>query len=226
MSVVIAGGHGRVALMVSRLLAVRGERVSAVIRRPAQAGVVRDAGARPLLADLATASTEDLTELLTGARAVLYAAGAGLGVAPGQPAPVDHDSIVTFADAAEHAGVRRFVMLSVMGADPAARYRDNPLVETFLRARGRADENLLARSALATTVIRPAWFRDRPGTGMVHLAERTGVGDIAREDVAAVLATLLSTDSTSPRVLELIAGTTPVQDAVARHSPSRRPAPR
>ncbi|MFD6042678.1 NAD(P)H-binding protein [Streptomyces koyangensis] len=194
MSVVIAGGHGRVALTVSRLLAVRGERVSAVIRRPEQAGAVRDAGARPLVADLATASTEDLTAFLTGARAVLYAAGAGLGVAPGQPDPVDHDAIVTFADAAEHAGVRRFVMLSAMGADPAARYRENPLVETFLQARGRADENLLARSALATTVIRPAWFRDRPGTGMVHLAERTGVGDIAREDVAAVLATLLSTD--------------------------------
>ncbi|MFH9269021.1 NAD(P)H-binding protein [Streptomyces sp. NPDC017546] len=219
MSVLIAGGHGRVALMVSRLLGDRGERVRALIRRPEQAGRVRAAGARPLVADLATATATDLAGHLSGARAVLYAAGAGLGDAPGRPHPVDHDAIITFADAAERAGVRRFVMLSTMGADPAMRYPDNPLVETFLQARGRADENLLIRPALDTTVVRPAWFRERPGTGAVHLAARTGAGDIAREDVAAVLAALLAADSTDPRVLELIAGSTPISDAVARHVP-------
>ncbi|NEA40193.1 NAD(P)H-binding protein [Streptomyces sp. SID11385] len=221
MSVVIAGGHGRVALMVSRLLAERGERVASVIRRREQAEAVRCSGARPLVADLATATARDLTGHLTGAQAVLYAAGAGLGDAPGRPNPVDYDGIVVFADAAERAGVRRFVMLSVMGADPAKRYPDNALVETFLRARGRADENVLARHTLSTTVVRPAWFRDRPGTGTVSLAARTGEGDIAREDVAAVLTALLTTDATSPRVLELITGPTPIPEAVTQHVRSR-----
>ncbi|MEU6443018.1 NAD(P)H-binding protein [Streptomyces sp. NPDC047046] len=220
MSVVIAGGHGRVALLVSRILADRGEEVSGIIRRPRQADAVRSAGARPLVADLATATADDLAQHIGSARAVLFAAGAGLGDAPGQANPVDHDAIVTFADAAQRAGVRRFVMLSAMGADPTIDYPADPLVETFLRARGRADENLLARAALNTTVVRPAWFRDRPGTGRVHLAGSTDVGDIARTDVAAVLAALLATESTTPRVLQLTTGHTPVAEAVAQCLPA------
>ncbi|MDT0422492.1 NAD(P)H-binding protein [Streptomyces evansiae] len=215
MCVVIAGGHGRVALMSSRLLIARGERVAGLVRRPEQAAALRAAGVRPLLADLATATADDLARHLDGARAVLFAAGAGLGDAPGHANPVDHDAIATFADAAERAGVRRFVMLSTMGADPAIHYPDSPLVETFLRARGRADENLLARDALDTTVVRPSWFRDRPGGGRVHLAADTPVGDIARADVAAVLAALVALPATAPRVLRLTTGPTPVADAVA-----------
>ncbi|EFL04114.1 NAD-dependent epimerase/dehydratase, partial [Streptomyces sp. SPB78] len=201
MCVVIAGDHGRVALMSSRLLIARGERVAGLVRRPEQAAALRAAGVRPLLADLATATADDLARHLGGARAALFAAGAGLGDAPGHANPVDHDAIVTFADAAERAGVRRFVMLSTMGADPAIHYPDNPLVESFLRARGRADENLLARDALDTTVVRPSWCRDRPGGGRVHLA--------------AVLAALVALPATAPRVLRLTTGPTPVADAVA-----------
>ncbi|MBK3591153.1 MULTISPECIES: NAD(P)H-binding protein [Streptomyces] len=219
MSVVIAGGHGRVALMVSRLLADRGERVLGIIRRPEQAGAVRAAGARTLVSDLATTTVEQCTQYVDGARAVLFAAGAGLGDALGRADPVDHDAAVAIADAAELAGVRRFVMLSAMGADPARHYPVDPLVETFLRAKGRADENLVARGALDTTVVRPGWFRDGPRTGGVHLAESTGPGEIARADVAAVLAALLTVSSTTPRVLELTAGTTPVAEAVARFAP-------
>ncbi|SCD93125.1 NAD(P)H-binding [Streptomyces sp. OspMP-M43] len=215
MSVVIAGGHGRVALLVSRILADRGESVLGIIRRPEQADAVRAAGAQHLVSDLATATVEQLAQCLTGARAVLFAAGAGLGDAPGRPAPVDHDAIIAIADAAERSGVRRFVMLSAMGADPARNYPADPLVETFLRARGRADENLLARETLETTVVRPAWFRDGPATGNVHLTAHTGPGEITRADVAAVLAALLTAASTTPRVLELTSGTTPIAEAVA-----------
>ncbi|MBO1416738.1 NAD(P)H-binding protein, partial [Streptomyces sp. FH025] len=173
MSVVIAGGHGRVARGVSRLLADRGRPVLGLIRRPEQSVAVRAAGARPVVLDLATATVDELAQRLAGAEAVLFAAGAGLGDAPGLANPVDHDAVVALADAAELAGVRRFVMLSAMGADPVMRYPADPLVETFLRARGRADENLLSREALDCTVLRPAWFRDGPGTGRVNLGERT-----------------------------------------------------
>ncbi|MFE6049861.1 NAD(P)H-binding protein [Kitasatospora sp. NPDC056446] len=219
MSVVIAGGRGRVALLTSRLLAARGVRVSGIVRRPEQAATVRAAGAVPAVADLASAGAEQLARLLTGARAVLFAAGAGRGDAPGQANPVDHDAALTLAEAARLAGVRRFVMLSAMGADPAIDYPSDPLVETFLRAKGRADEDLLSRAALDCTVVRPAWFRDGPGTGLVHLAERTGPGEIDRTDVAAVLADLVTARASAPRVLELISGPTPVHEAVARVTP-------
>ncbi|EHM30427.1 NAD-dependent epimerase/dehydratase [Streptomyces sp. W007] len=219
MSIVIAGGHGRVALMVSRLLADRGDRVLGIIRRPEQSDAVRAAGARPCVSDLAATSVKQFAQYVDGAQAVLFAAGAGLGDAPGRANPVDHDAIVALADAAELVGVRRFVMLSVMGADPARHYLADPLVETFLRARGRADEDLLARCALSTTVVRPAWFRDRPGTGRVSLSASTGPGEIPRADVAAVLAALLTAPATTPRVVELISGPLSVAEAVNRIVP-------
>lgn len=216
MSVVIAGGHGRIALLVSRLLTDQSRSVTGIIRRPEQVAAVRAAGARPLLLDLATATAEQLAERLTDARSVLFAAGAGLGDAPGKANPVDHDAVLAFADAAELAGVRRFVMLSAMGADPAEHYPADPLVETFLRARGRADENLLSRAALDCTVVRPSWFRDGPGNGLVELTEHAGPGEIDRADAAAVLAALVTAPATNPRVLELISGSTPIADAVSR----------
>ncbi|MGW2181837.1 NAD(P)H-binding protein [Streptomyces sp. NPDC001732] len=223
MHVVIAGGHGRVALAATRLLATRGWQVTGLIRRPGQADDVRAAGATPALLDLATASTEQFAERLVGADAVLYAAGAGLGDAPGRAHPADRDAALTLADAAQLTSVRRYVMLSAMGADRSARYPQNPLVETYLRAKGEADENLLSRPFLHCTVLRPAWLRDGPATGMVRLAESTGVGEVKRADVAAVLVALLAAPETAGRTLELVSGHTPVDEAVAALTRSMRP---
>lgn len=168
-----------------------------------------------MLLDLATASVEAFAERIEGADAVLYAAGAGLGDAPGRANPVDRDAALALADAARSVGVRRYVMLSSMGAARDARYPQNPLVETYLRAKGEADDDLLSRPFLHCTVLRPAWFRDSPATGLVQLAESTGVGEVSRADAAAVLAALLAAPDTAGLTLELISGRTPVNEAVA-----------
>ncbi|MFH8516943.1 NAD(P)H-binding protein [Streptomyces gelaticus] len=215
MHVVVAGGHGRVALAVSRLLTARGRRVSGLIRRPEQAADVRAAGAVLVLLDLATATVEQFAGLLAGADAVLYAAGAGLGETVDRASPVDRDSALALADAAQLVGVRRYVMLSSMGADPHSHYPKDPLVERYLRAKGEADENLLSRPSLDCTVLRPAWFRDGPGTGLVRLAATTGMGEVDRADAAAVLVALLNAPTTAGRTLELVSGDTPVDEAVA-----------
>ncbi|MFF8914521.1 NAD(P)H-binding protein [Streptomyces sp. NPDC015032] len=225
MHVVVAGGHGRVALAASRLVTARGGRVTGLIRRQEQADDVRAAGAEPVLLDLATATAEQFAERIDGADAVLYTAGAGLGDAPGRANPVDRDAALALADAARLMGVRRYVMLSSMGAGSSARYPKDPLVETYLRAKGEADEELLSRSCLDCTVLRPAWFRDGPGTGLVRLAETTGVGEVDRVDVAAVLVALLAAPMTAGRTLELVSGHTPVDEAVAALTRSADPQP-
>ncbi len=46
MNVVIAGGHGQIALILERLLSQRGDTVSGFIRNPAQADDLRAAGIR------------------------------------------------------------------------------------------------------------------------------------------------------------------------------------
>ncbi|MGW2142649.1 hypothetical protein ACWCW2_43345, partial [Streptomyces sp. NPDC001773] len=53
-----------------------------------------------------------------------------------------------------------------------------------------------------------------PGSGRVRLAEHTDRGQVPRDDVAAVLAALLHEPRTAGRILELISGSTPIEEAV------------
>ena len=52
MRVVIAGGHGKIALLLERLLAGRGDRAVALIRNPAHVADVQKAGAEAVVCDL------------------------------------------------------------------------------------------------------------------------------------------------------------------------------
>ncbi len=64
-------------------------------------------------------------------------------------------------------------------------------------------------------MLRPGGLTDGPGTGRVTLAPSVPGGRVPRDDVAAVLLTLLDTPSTTGLVLELVDGDVPVGDAVA-----------
>ncbi|MBH1935106.1 NAD(P)H-binding protein [Streptomyces sp. AV19] len=213
MRIVIAGGHGQIALRLERLLAARGDEVSGVIRRTEQAGDLLAAGAEPVVCDLESASVEDIARHLEGADAAVFAAGAGPGSGTARKDTVDRAAAVLFADAAEAAGVRRFVVVSAMGADREPPAGTDPVFATYLRAKGAADADVRSRAGLDWTVLRPGRLTDEPGTGLVALGE-TGYGEVTRDDVAAVLAALLEEPGTVGRTLELIGGTTPVGEAV------------
>lgn len=214
MRIVIAGGHGRIALRLERLLAARGDEVAGVIRRPAQAGDVLAAGAEPVVCDLESASVGDLVKHLESADAAVFAAGAGPGSGIGRKDSVDRGAAALFADAAEAAGVRRFVVVSSMGADREPPEGTDPVFAAYLRAKGAADADVRSRAGLDWTILRPGQLTDDPGAGLVRLAESTGRGDVSRDDVAAVLAALLAEPGTAGRTLELIGGDTPVEEAV------------
>ncbi|MFI9333014.1 SDR family oxidoreductase [Kitasatospora sp. NPDC052868] len=215
MRTVIAGGHGQIALRLERLLADRGDRPAGIIRRAEQAADLADAGAEPLLLDLESASAAELARLLVGADAVVFAAGAGPGSSAARKNTVDRDGAVLLADAAELAGVRRYLIVSSMGADAGAVYPADPVFETYLRAKGAADDAVRARTALDWTVLRPGALTDGPATGLVRLAPSVGRGRIPRADVADVLAALLHEPGTAGQTLELVAGDAAVAEAVA-----------
>ncbi|WP_324274409.1 NAD(P)H-binding protein [Blastococcus brunescens] len=84
---------------------------------------------------------------------------------------------------------------------------------TYLRAKLAAEEDLLGRPALRTTVLRPGGLTDEPGTGQVTLGRSVDRGSIPRDDVAAVLVALLDSGS-DDAVLEVVAGPAPVEEAV------------
>ncbi|MGP8301003.1 SDR family oxidoreductase [Streptomyces inhibens] len=214
MRIVIAGGHGQIALRLERLLAKRGDEVAGIVRRPEQAGDLLAAGAEPVVCDLESASVEDVARHMEGADAAVFAAGAGPGSGIERKDTVDRGAAALFADAAEAAGVRRFLVVSSMGADREPPEGTDPVFAAYLRAKGAADEDVRARAGLDWTILRPGRLTDDPGTGLATLADATGRGSVPRDDVAAVLVELLDEPGTIGRTLELISGDVPVGDAV------------
>ncbi len=214
MRTVIAGGHGKIALILERMLSARGDDVAGLIRNPGQVAEVEAAGADALVVDLEKASIDEVARHLAGADAVVFAAGAGPGSGAARKDTVDRDAAILLADAAEAAGVQRYVMVSAMGSDPRAT-ADDEVFEVYLRAKGVADEAIRSRSALQWTIVRPGALTNDAGTGSVAVAESTGRGSIPREDVAAVLVAVLDEPRTAGRAFDLISGDTPITEAVA-----------
>ncbi|TNY36230.1 NAD(P)H-binding protein [Thermomonospora catenispora] len=215
MDVVIAGGHGKIALRLERILSARGDRVTGLIRNPDHAEDLRAAGAEPVVLDLERASVEEAAAVLEGADAAVFAAGAGPGSGAARKDTVDRAASVLLADAAQRAGVRRFLQISSMGVDEPPRPGSDEVWAAYLRAKGEAERDLRARD-LDWVILRPGRLTDDPGTGLVTLAEpKVGRSDVTRDDVAAVLAALLEAPHVRRRTLELVGGTTPIAEAVA-----------
>lgn len=212
MEVVIAGGHGQIAMHLSRMLAQRGDTVRGIIRDEDQAGDLRDVGSDPVVLDLEHASAQELGEALQAADAVVFAAGAGSGSGAARKHTVDYAAAVKLLEAAREAGVPRYVMVSSMGADDPPT-DDNDVFSVYLRAKARADEELMA-SDLAWTIVRPGPLNDEPGTGKVTVGREVDRDEIPREDVAAVLLGVLDDEATAGLVFEVVAGDTPVDEAI------------
>jgi nucleoside-diphosphate-sugar epimerase len=214
MRVVIAGGHGQIALRLERLLSGRGHDVAGIIRKPEQSQDLVDAGAEPLVCDLESAQLADVTRHLESADAAVFAAGAGPGSGVDRKDTVDRAAASLFADAAHAAGVRRFIVVSSKGTDREPPAGTDPVFAAYLRAKAAADADIRARDDLDWTILRPGRLTNDPGTGRVTLAESTGRSDVTRDDVAAVLAALLTEPATAGRTLELVGGDTPIAEAV------------
>jgi uncharacterized protein YbjT (DUF2867 family) len=213
MRVVIAGGHGQVARRLERLLATAGHTVVGIVRNPDHVGDVQAAGAEALVCDLEATDLDAVAAHLEGADAVVFAAGAGPGSGIARKQTVDRDASVLMADAAERAGVRRFVQISSMGAGALSPPGTDDTFAAYLYAKGEAEEDLRRRD-LDWTVLRPGGLTDAPGTGRVRLASSVPRGQISRHDVAAVIVGLLTDARGIGQTLELVSGDTPIEQAL------------
>ena len=219
MRIVIAGGHGQIALFLGEFLAQGGHQPQGLIRKPEQQAELLERGIEPVLLDLESVSTERLSSVLSGADAAVFAAGAGPNSGIARKDTVDRAGSVRLAEAAEAAGVPRFVQISSMGVESV---RDGAKPEgmddefhAYLVAKLAAEEDLRARIQLAWTILRPGRLVDDEATGQVLLATTTPRGAVPRADVAAVVAELLISGAGTEQVLELISGPTAIADAVA-----------
>ena len=214
MRVVIAGGHGKIALLLERLLAGRGDQAVGLVRNPAHAADVQQAGAEAAVCDLESAAADEVAGLLTGADAVVFAAGAGPGSGAPRKDSVDRAASVLMADAAGQAGVGRFVQISSIGAGQPPQPGSDEVWAAYITAKTAAEDDLRSR-ALDWTILRPGGLTDAPAAGRVRLAPPpVPRGTVPRADVAAVIAALLDEPGTRHQTLELVSGDTPVAGAV------------
>lgn len=211
---VIAGGHGQVALRLERLLTLRGDDAVGLVRDPDQAGDLAAVGATAVVLDLEHNSVDELAAELQSADAVVFAAGAGSGSGIPRKDTVDRAAAALLADAAQAAGVRRYLLVSSLGAaDPPADPGPDDVFGAYLRAKAASEADLRGRD-LDWTILRPGRLTNDPGTGAVTLAPSTGRGAVPRDDVAAVLVALLDEPGSARATLELVGGPTPILDAV------------
>lgn len=213
MVVAIAGAHGKIAMRLIGLLAAGGDTVTGLIRNPDHADDVRGRGASPVVCDLETAAVEEVAEALKDADAAVFAAGAGPGSGAARKLTMDRDGAVKLLDAAAATGVARFVIVSSVGAEDPPPGDD--VFNVYLRAKAEADAAVQA-SDLDWTVVRPGGLTDDPGTGRVRLDSAPFRGRVPRDDVAAVLARLLSDPRAARRVLYVNGGSEPIDEALTR----------
>ncbi|WP_236790264.1 NAD(P)H-binding protein [Amycolatopsis sp. GM8] len=215
MRVVIAGGHGNIALRLARQLAAKGDQAVGIIRNAAHAADLRDSSAEPVVLDLESASVDEVADALKGADAAVFAAGAGPGSGIARKDTVDRGAAALFGAACELAGVRRHVQIGSMGVGRPPSPGTDEVFAAYLRAKEAAEEDLRKRD-LDWTILRPGRLTDDPPTGQVHLADAVDYGEISREDVAAVIVASLGEGRTFGRTLELIGGEMPIAEAIAR----------
>jgi len=200
---------------MERQLLARGDQAVGIVRNPDHAAELLDRGVESAVLDLEAVSLDDVSAILAGADAAVFAAGAGSGSGVERKDTVDRAAATLFAQASVQAGVRRHIQISSMGIDRA----DDPTVDSafslYLKAKAQAEDDLRTKD-LDWTILRPGRLTNEPASGLVNLADSVTRGAVTREDVAATVVALLGQPRSIHRTLELINGELPLAEAVSR----------
>jgi uncharacterized protein YbjT (DUF2867 family) len=214
MIVLVAGANGKTARSLVRMLVEEDHKVRGLVRKEEQLSEVKQNGAEPVLVDLEEEEVEGAVgRAVEGCDAIVFAAGAGPGSGAARKETMDYGGAVKLIEAAERHGVRRYLMLSAMGA--ADQESGSEEMRPYLSAKAQADERLQS-SGLDYTIIRPGSLTNEPGTGRIDAAPSLGRrGEISREDVAAIFAATLEAENTVGKTFETLSGDTPIREAIA-----------
>lgn len=210
--IAIIGGHGQIALHLSRILTSESHEVTALFRNPDHATDVKQTGAKPVVADVEHLTTDTIASHLKGHDAVVWAAGAG-GGSPARTYAVDRHAAIRSMDAATQAGVNRYVMVSYHGARLDHGVAEDDGFFAYAEAKAVADD-YLKKTHLDWTILGPSRLTTDPATGKIAIGDG-GTSEVTREDVALVAAAVLDLPSTVGKFIEFNNGDTPIADALS-----------
>ncbi|TDL65571.1 SDR family oxidoreductase [Paenibacillus amylolyticus] len=213
MNVLVIGANGQIGKFVVEQLAQEGKhKVTAMIRKPEQAGTLKELGADVVIGDL-EGSVEDLAEAMKDHNAIVFTAGSGGSTGQDKTLLIDLDGAVKTMEAAEQQGISRYILVSAYGADQREKWSES--IKPYYVAKHYADRALFA-SDLNYTIIRPGGLKNEPGTGRIAVGTDLEPGSIPREDVARVIVASLQEEKTYRMAFDLIAGEHPVEDALGK----------
>lgn len=210
MKVFVIGANGNVGRLIATKLADRGDEVVAGIRKPEQAAFFEDRDIKTAHFDL-LGRPEEMGVTLDEFDAVVFTAGSGGKTGDDMTLLIDLDGAVKSMQAAEIAGIKRYVLVSALFAEDRNRWSDS--IRPYYAAKFYADEWLRYRTNLDYTIIEPGALTFEDGTGRI---DTTGVegGSVARDDVASTVVASLNEPATIKKTVPLITGDTPIETAL------------
>lgn len=213
MKVFVIGANGKVAHHFADF-AKEDEKIEeiAMIRKAEQAGFFEERGIETVLLNLVENSIDELAEAMKGVDAVVFSAGAG-GRGVDKTVLIDLDGAIKAMTAAEQAGVKRFVMVSTFRTGREEMAKENDL-QIYTIAKNYADEWLKNRTELDWTIVHPGMLVDTPGSNQIKVGMGQDINEIPRQDVAHTLISVLHNKNTVKKEFEVLAGDTPVDEAV------------
>ena len=211
MKVVVVGANGQIGKQLVKILKDSDEHsVTAFVRTEQQAREFEDLGVKAVLGNL-EGTVGELEEALKSSDAVVFTAGSGGQTGYDKTLLIDLDGAVKVIEAAENAGIQRFIMVSALQAHNRQNWSEQ--IKPYYVAKHYADR-MLVQSKLTYTIIRPGGLLNEPGTGRVTIAENLETGSIPREDVAKTILVVINEESTYNKSFDLVSGETPIIEAV------------
>lgn len=214
MRIVIAGAHGQIAMRLGRILSDADHEVIGIVRNPMHSPDLANAGMEAVVLDLEKIDVSQLTPVVRGADVVVFAAGAGPGSGAERKETVDRAAAALLADAAQNAGVSRYILISAMGVESELPPGTDEVFRVYLKAKAASEIDLKDRD-LNWLILRPGRLTNDQGVGKVELAESVPRGEITRDDVAAVVAELIAAE-VGHVTLEVSGGEEPIAQAVRK----------
>lgn len=232
-SILIVGGHGKVALHLSRILSTApyNARITSLIRDPSHKQDIIATGAQPRLLSLEDASVDEVKGAIEEVKAdiVYFAAGAGGKGGEDRTKAVDYKGAVKVFDALEKVGGKkaRLVLISAIdvreeGKVPAhyteedikASKAGRAAIPVYFKYKLEADKNLVKRTAFKWTILRPGHLSDEKGTGKASIGRTHLSPSIAREDVAHALAYLSQREDAAGLAIDFVGGDTSIEEGL------------
>ncbi|WP_179018929.1 SDR family oxidoreductase [Winogradskyella forsetii] len=207
-NILVAGANGTTGKQIVKLLkASQYFNPIAMVREREQMEQFSNQKIDVVCADL----TEDLTHAIEGVDKVIFAAGSG----GKNVVEVDQEGAKRLIAVSKMANVKKFVMLSSMGADNPEAVED---LQDYLEAKQNADKHL-KNSGLNYTIVRPGTLNNSEGKGKIELKEKFNKkGEISRADVAQTIVRALHDDAPKNSTFEILEGDTLIGEALSASS--------